>query len=173
MTYLLTQMFLYMLCAFLLGLFLGWWLWSRNNSAVDTGSEKRIKELEGELATCRSRSSDLQSQLATAKASAVRATPAAVAAPVAAAPRAASSSAGTKPKGLDGPRGGKADDLKEISGVGPKLEKLLHSLGYYHFDQVGNWTSAEAAWVDDNLEGFKGRATRDKWIPQAKKLAKR
>jgi NADH-quinone oxidoreductase subunit E len=26
-------------------------------------------------------------------------------------------------------------------------------------------------WVDQKLEGFKGRAVRDKWIEQAKKLA--
>ncbi|MEP0563772.1 MAG: aquaporin, partial [Paracoccaceae bacterium] len=92
----------------------------------------------------------------------------AVAAPVAAA---AFSGEASKPQGLEGPRGGVADDLKEINGVGPAMEELLNSLGYYHFDQVGAWTPAEAAWVDDNLEGFKGRATRDNWISQAKALA--
>lgn len=75
---------------------------------------------------------------------------------------------GTKPQGIDGPRGGKADDLKRIKGVGPKLEKLLHSLGFYHFDQIAAWTDDEVAWVDDNLEGFKGRVTRDEWIAQAR-----
>lgn len=77
----------------------------------------------------------------------------------------------SKPVGLDAPRGGVADDLKKINGVGPAMEKLLHSLGYYHFDQIAAWTPAEAAWVDDNLEGFKGRATRDDWIVQAKTLS--
>ena len=52
------------------------------------------------------------------------------------------------------------------------MEKLLHSLGYYHFDQIAQWTTAEVAWVDNNLEGFKGRVTRDEWQPQAKVLAK-
>lgn len=80
---------------------------------------------------------------------------------------------GTKPQGLDGPRGGMADDLKEINGIGPKLEKLLHSLGYFHFDQVAAWTAEELAWVDHNLEGFKGRATRDEWVKQAKEFARR
>ncbi|WP_300531972.1 NADH-quinone oxidoreductase subunit E [uncultured Mameliella sp.] len=78
-----------------------------------------------------------------------------------------------KPVGLDGPRDGKPDDLKEIKGVGPKLEQLLHSLGFYHFDQVAAWTDKELAWVDENLEGFKGRATRDEWVAQAKELAAR
>lgn len=80
-------------------------------------------------------------------------------------------SSGTKPQGIDGPRGGKPDDLKRIKGVGPKLEKLLHSMGFYHFDQIAVWTGEEVAWVDDNLEGFKGRVTRDEWIAQARDLS--
>lgn len=31
---------------------------------------------------------------------------------------------------------GKADDLKLISGVGPKLEKTLNGLGFWHFSQI-------------------------------------
>jgi NADH-quinone oxidoreductase subunit E len=92
------------------------------------------------------------------------AAPAAVAAPVAA-------EAGTKPKALKAARKGKADDLKLILGIGPKLEVLCHSLGFFHFDQIADWTEAEIAWVDDNLEGFKGRVTRDKWVVQARILA--
>lgn len=78
---------------------------------------------------------------------------------------------GTRPAALDGPREGGADDLKNIKGIGPKLEILCNSLGFYHFDQIAAWTAAEVAWVDQNLEGFKGRVTRDEWVAQAKKLA--
>jgi predicted flap endonuclease-1-like 5' DNA nuclease len=78
---------------------------------------------------------------------------------------------GTRPEGLDAPRGGGADDLKLIKGVGPKLEGLLHDLGYYHYDQIANWTKAEVAWVDKNLKGFKGRVSRDGWVAQARALA--
>ena len=78
---------------------------------------------------------------------------------------------GTKPAGLDGPRDGKADDLKLIKGVGPKLEQMLNDLGFYHYDQIANWTAAEVAWVDENLKGFKGRVSRDNWITQATALA--
>ncbi|MEO0752856.1 MAG: NADH:ubiquinone oxidoreductase [Pseudomonadota bacterium] len=77
-----------------------------------------------------------------------------------------------KPAGLTAARDGKPDNLKEIKGVGPKLEKLLNSMGYYHFDQVAAWKKKEVAWVDENLEGFKGRVTRDEWVKQAKILAK-
>ena len=75
-----------------------------------------------------------------------------------------------KPATLKAARKSGADDLKRIKGVGPKLEKLLNSLGFFHFDQVASWSETEMAWVDQNLEGFKGRATRDNWVAQAKEL---
>ena len=78
---------------------------------------------------------------------------------------------GTKPEGLDAAREGGPDDLKSIKGIGPALEKLCHSLGIYHFDQIAAWGCEELAWIDQNLKGFKGRASRDNWIDQAKILA--
>jgi len=78
---------------------------------------------------------------------------------------------GTRPVALDGPRGGTADDLKRIKGIGPKLEILCNELGFYHFDQIAAWTADEVAWVDENLQGFKGRVTRDAWVDQARRLA--
>ena len=76
-----------------------------------------------------------------------------------------------KPETLEAARDGQPDDLKMIKGVGPKLEELLHSMGFFHFDQIASWDEAEIAWVDQNLEGFKGRVTRDEWVSQAKTLA--
>ena len=52
---------------------------------------------------------------------------------------------------------GGADDFKQIKGVGPKMEGMLNGMGFYHFDQVAAWSDQEVAWVDANLEGFKGR----------------
>ncbi|MGL4281185.1 MAG: NADH-quinone oxidoreductase subunit E [Albidovulum sp.] len=98
--------------------------------------------------------------------------PAATPAKKAEAPKAADiPAAPKKPRALKAPRKGGADDLKLIKGVGPKLEELLHSLGFFHFDQIAAWTEAELAWVDDNLEGFKGRASRDEWVAQARHFA--
>ncbi|MCB6177389.1 NADH-quinone oxidoreductase subunit NuoE [Rhodobacter sp. Har01] len=91
--------------------------------------------------------------------------------PVMSKPEPAAAGAGRKPEALAAARAGKADDLKLIWGIGPKLEALCHRLGFFHFDQIAGWTAAEVAWVDDNLEGFKGRVTRDRWVAQAKVLA--
>jgi NADH-quinone oxidoreductase subunit E len=77
-----------------------------------------------------------------------------------------------KPELLKKARKGGADDLKMIKGVGPKMEGLLHKLGVFHFDQVASWRKKEVEWVDENLEGFKGRVSRDEWVKQAKILAK-
>jgi predicted flap endonuclease-1-like 5' DNA nuclease len=76
-----------------------------------------------------------------------------------------------KPEPLAAAREGGPDDLKKIKGVGPKLEELLHSLGVYHFDQIAGWSEAEITWIDENLEGFRGRVTRDEWVAQARVLA--
>ena len=83
----------------------------------------------------------------------------------------AEADAGTKPATLTAARDGAADNLKMIKGVGPKLEALLNRLGFYHFDQVAAWSADEVVWVDQNLEGFKGRVSRDNWVSQAQALA--
>ena len=75
-----------------------------------------------------------------------------------------------KPRTLSAPRKSGADDLKLISGVGPKLEKTLNDMGFWHFDQVEKWGKAEIEWVDSRLR-FKGRIERDDWMAQAKILA--
>ena len=80
--------------------------------------------------------------------------------------------AAKKPRTMKAPRKAGADDLKMIKGVSPKLEKLLNTLGFFHFDQIAKWSVDELSWVDQNLEGFKGRASRDEWVSQADTLAK-
>ena len=95
--------------------------------------------------------------------------------PEATAPRAqtaAPAGPGKKPRQMKAPRKSGADDLKRIKGVGPKLEQMLNGMGFYHFDQIAKWGPDEVAWVDQNLEGFKGRVSRDNWVEQAGSLAK-
>ena len=91
-------------------------------------------------------------------------------APAAAAPEAdAAEVTPAAPELLSEPQG-EADDLKKISGVGPKLEEKLNGLGIFHYSQIAAFTPENVAWVDDELS-FKGRIDRDDWIGQAKALA--
>ncbi|HEY8194583.1 MAG TPA: NADH-quinone oxidoreductase subunit NuoE [Hyphomicrobium sp.] len=80
-------------------------------------------------------------------------------------------SAPAKPELLKEPRGGKGDDLSLIWGVADKMVEKLNAIGVWHFDQIGKWTPEDIQWFESQLEGFKGRVTRDKWIEQAQKLA--
>lgn len=76
-----------------------------------------------------------------------------------------------KPAALAAPRGGQADNLKQIKGIGPKIETSLNAMGVYHLDQIARWTRANADWVDGQL-AFKGRIRRERWVEQAIELSK-
>lgn len=99
------------------------------------------------------------------------AAPAAAVAPATPAAPVAATAEGQKPQMLSAARNGQPDNLKQLSGVGPKLEQTLHGMGIFHFDQIAAWGPQEVAWMDANLQGFKGRASRDGWVAQAKALA--
>ena len=64
-----------------------------------------------------------------------------------------------------------ADDLTQISGVGPVIVKKLHALGVTTFAQIAAWSKDDIADMDEKLS-FKGRIDRDEWLKQAKELAK-
>ena len=160
--FLLGEIWVLLALAALLGLVVGWLIWGRSAPAPvpDTSEADRLR---ADLATCRARTQAAEAQVAALTADLAAARAAVQAAPAAGEP--------AKPLALAAPRGGKADDLKLIKGIGPKLEELCNRLGFWHFDQIAAWTPAEIAWVDENLEAFKGRVTRDDWVAQAKVLA--
>ncbi|THH38504.1 50S ribosomal protein L21 [Aliishimia ponticola] len=89
---------------------------------------------------------------------------------VAAAPKKATKKAAAPkadaPK-AEAPAAGGADDLKQLSGVGPALEKKLHEAGVTTFAQIAAWTEEDVAAMDEKLS-FKGRIEREGWIEQAK-----
>ena len=62
------------------------------------------------------------------------------------------------------------DDLKGISGIGPKLEKVLNEQGITRISQIAAWGEAEVASFDQAV-GLDGRIGRDDWVGQARKLA--
>ncbi len=74
------------------------------------------------------------------------------------------------PELLKEPRG-KGDDLGLIWGVGDVLARRLNDMGIWHFEQIAKWTPADVAWFEAQMDGFKGRIARDKWIEQCQKLA--
>lgn len=75
-----------------------------------------------------------------------------------------------QPQGIGAPRYGMRDDLTQIVGVLPVVETALNRIGVYHFDQVAEWSDANAAWVEAHL-GIGGRVDREHWREQARELA--
>ena len=189
--FLVGEIWILILLAALLGLLVGWLIWGGRRNTVADGTGTEVRKLRADLETCHATSREkddligrLEARLegrgtGTADADVKRAVSAlaAGAAEQTLDPDFDRDSLdeglneGVEPVTLNAPRGGKGDNLKKIKGIGPKLEQLCNRLGFWHFDQIANWTDDEKAWVDANLEGFKGRVTRDDWVEQAKLLS--
>ena len=175
--FLLAEIWVLIALAALIGLIAGWIIWGgRPDIGADADEVRRLQaELDREQARSRAQSGDPVDDVPAMEGGGyTRPTPMT---PLAATPIEpfkphTPSADDTKPAGLNAARNGIADDLTKISGVGHKMEKLCNDLGFWHYDQIASWSGDEIAWVDENLEGFKGRVTRDKWVEQAKVLAK-
>lgn len=61
------------------------------------------------------------------------------------------------------------DDLKQLSGIGPKLERVLNGKGINRFADIAAWSDEDVRRIDAEL-GFDGRIGRDDWVGQAKAL---
>lgn len=178
--FLITEMVFLLILAALLGLFAGWIVWGRARNA-DAPESRALSRLRADLEACRvsgqakdRRIGELENRLVNGNDKALAAAAGLVDGneiDFEGDGRPEGTGEGVKPAVLAAPREGGADDLKKISGVGPKLEQLCHALGVYHFDQIAGWSDQEVAWVDANLEGFRGRVTRDGWVAQARELA--
>ncbi len=102
-------------------------------------------------------------QRATVREAAVVVPPAKPAAPAAPKVEGEDLIAGKRPLGLLAPRGGKADDLKLVKGIGKQNEGRLHGLGIWHFDQIADWTSANVEWVGSYLAFPAASSVRAGW----------
>lgn len=71
---------------------------------------------------------------------------------------------------LPAPRGGKADNLTRIKGIGSVNEKKLNDHGIFHFDQIGAWKKADVEAAEAYL-AFDGRIAREEWVKQARLLS--
>lgn len=65
----------------------------------------------------------------------------------------------------------RADDLKAISGIGPKLEQVLNGMGFRRYADIAGLKPADVERIEAEL-GFAGRIARDHWVEQAKALVK-
>lgn len=61
------------------------------------------------------------------------------------------------------------DDLTQLVGIGPKLAASLSELGVTRFEQIAGWGAADLADFDAKLN-LRGRAERDAWVAQAKRM---
>ena len=62
------------------------------------------------------------------------------------------------------------DDLKQIKGIGPAIEKTLHELGIFRFDQIAEMNEYDIDRIAKRLKGFRTRIYREDWIGQARNL---
>lgn len=62
------------------------------------------------------------------------------------------------------------DDLKKISGIGNFLEKRLHQLGIFRFEQIASFSKEEIDSISSKIGAFPDRIVRDNWMDQARKL---
>lgn len=63
--------------------------------------------------------------------------------------------------------GRERDDLKQIRGIGPALEKLLNKIGITSFRQIASWEEDDIAWAAARLGAFPDRIRRDGWVESA------
>ena len=62
------------------------------------------------------------------------------------------------------------DDLKQINGIGPGLEKKLKQSGIRTLKALAALDDQDIARLEDEVIQFSGRIKRDRWVEQAKKL---
>ena len=62
-------------------------------------------------------------------------------------------------------------DLKQLSGVGPALEKKLHAAGVKSFEQIAAWSAKDVEAINEKISS-KGRVEKEGWIDQAKEKLK-
>ncbi|MGJ3230659.1 MAG: 50S ribosomal protein L21 [Oceanicaulis sp.] len=66
---------------------------------------------------------------------------------------------------------GKADDLTQLTGVGPAFATKLNEAGVTSFAQIAKWDEAEIERLDGEISGLKTKAEKGDWVAEAKKLA--
>ena len=68
---------------------------------------------------------------------------------------------------------GAVDDLKVLRGIGPSLERALHSLGVRNFEQIASWTEQDVWEIAGKLRTNPERILRYDWIGGAREELER
>ncbi len=165
MNYLLSQIFLCLLAAFILGLIIGW-LWKNQSDKAELKKlKKRLvnckKDLDGHKSLNEKINNEPKHHSQTPLLDQDKKAEVAFVSTLA-------EEDGT-PAFLHAPRGGKADDLKRIKGIGKVLEAILFEQGVFHFEQIASWSDENAKWMDTFMK-FPGRIEREQWRKQAEQL---
>ena len=158
MIYLIVKMLALLLIATAIGAAIGWLLrGARDREALAAQQSRdaaRLRDLRAQRDAAEARLAELAKSQA----------------PLAVAPLGiAAAPDGKAPRAMAQPPDG-GDDLRQIAGVGPKIEGLLRELGLWRFQQIVDLTPENVAWLGERLR-FKGRIEREDWIGQAKILA--
>lgn len=154
MGYLVTQIWLCLLLAFLLGLLIGWLIARAANKSkiayLENIWKANLYSREEELSAAKAELDDLNLKLADMEARLN-------AEPVVAYPDEATEV---------------RDDLKLIYGVGPFIEKRLNEMGIMKFRQVAQFTDDRIDEIKEQIGPFKERIRRDGWVKHARMLYK-
>ncbi len=159
MFYLAVQTLFWIVLAVVFGIFVGWLLWrpSARNIQMEldnlhrkiSNREKKIVSLRRDLDQCRMTLKAYKTDMEEA------CRPSLV-------PR--------LPNRVPPARAFEADDLKQISGVGPALEGKLNALNIYTYEQMAALTPEVISELEYTLEFISDRIVQENWVGQAQKI---
>ena len=75
-----------------------------------------------------------------------------------------------EPEAIARSNGDLRDNLKQIKGVGPAIEKTLNEMGISRFNQIAEMSEYDIDRIAKRLKGFRSRIYREDWIGQARDL---
>ena len=74
----------------------------------------------------------------------------------------------TTGRGTGKHRTAQKDDLKQIHGIGPVMERVLNRMGMFTFRQIAEWKDQDVEQMASELNTFPDRIRHDNWIAGAK-----
>jgi predicted flap endonuclease-1-like 5' DNA nuclease len=154
-----------LIIALLIGLAIGWWMFSRRNRSISKSRDEypvETPQAPGAVAQDR----PLRTSPDTPEGNGIVDQGAAATADVAGEVLGVQTHA--ELPGASGP----PDNLAIMKGVGPKFVAMLNQHGIIRFDQLAGLSDNEIAMLDEKMGPFRGRLARDRVADQASYLAR-